>query len=127
MSGSSVYKSSVDFKTAPVDYRFSTAVDKTKQCWSLYNEYLRCGAKMGVENPKCQQFYKFAKELCLADQLKSFYEARRDDLWYGYKLPIQPSELQDGDEAVKPDQEEHHAYTWNQRHPGHEYGKEKHH
>jgi hypothetical protein len=55
-------------------------------------------------------------------QLKTFYTARRDDLWFGYKLPIQPSELQDGDEAVTSHDDAHHANKWNSQHPGHEFG-----
>lgn len=63
-------------------------------------------------------------------QLTQYYEARRDDLWYGYKLPLQPSEVQDGDEVKTIADEDHHAYAWNKKHPGHEFGVEhgkKHH
>jgi len=62
-------------------------------------------------------------------QLNAYYEARRDDLWYGYKYPIQPQELKDDDEAVRVGDESHHAYKWNAKHPGHEFGieKKKHH
>ena len=75
-----------------------------------------------------------AAYLCLCAcviQLNHYYEARRDDVWYGYKYPLQPSELREGDVALTPDMPEHHAYEWNKRHPGHEFGvehgKKKHH
>ena len=58
-------------------------------------------------------------------QLNAYYEARRDDLWYGYKFPIQPSELKDGDEAIRVGDDSHHAASWNAKHPGHEFGVEK--
>jgi hypothetical protein len=57
-------------------------------------------------------------------QLKAFYEARRDDLWYGYKLPLQPSELRDDDVPKTPSDEDHHAYKWNAKHPEHAFGAE---
>lgn len=56
-------------------------------------------------------------------QLKAFYEARRDDLWYGYKLPMQASELRDDDVAKTPADEEHHAHKWNAQHPTHAFGE----
>ena len=114
--------STPELKTAPVDYRFSTSVDKMKQCWSNYNEYLRCGKKLGVEHKKCQQSLAFAKQICTNELLNHYYEARRDDLWYGYQLPLQPSELKDDDVPKTPADEDHHAHAWNAKHPTHKFG-----
>ena len=54
--------------------------------------------------------------------MNAFYEARRDDLWYGYKLPLQQSELREDDVPKTPSDEDHHAHKWNSKHPGHEFG-----
>jgi len=62
--------------------------------------------------------------LCASLQLNGFYEARRDGLWYGYKYPMQESELKDGDVAITPEDDAFHAKAWNEKHPGHEWGQE---
>ena len=53
-----------------------------QHCWVLYNEYLKCGKKLGVKNDKCWQLYKWANSMCPTDLMVSWYEARRDDKWY---------------------------------------------
>lgn len=70
-------------------------------------------------------FFHFSLYRFASFQLNAYYEARRDDLWYGYKFPIQPSELKDGDEAIRVGDDSHHAASWNAKHPGHEFGVEK--
>ena len=51
-----------------------------QQCWSLYNEYLRCGKKQGIENPKCQQFYTYAKQICPSDTVRKTNRQVQDRL-----------------------------------------------
>ena len=51
----------------------------------LYNEYLKCGKKLGVKNDKCLQVFKWANSICPSDLIISYYEARRDDKWYHSK------------------------------------------
>jgi hypothetical protein len=42
-----------------------------QQCWTLYNEYLRCGKKQGVESKKCQSALNYAKQICTGDQVRT--------------------------------------------------------
>ena len=41
-----------------------------QQCWTLYNEYLRCGKKQGVESKKCQAALNYSKQICTGDQVR---------------------------------------------------------
>jgi hypothetical protein len=43
---------------------------------------LRCWKKSGFQNAKCNQYADIARNICPQDQLKAFYESRRDDIWY---------------------------------------------
>ena len=52
-----------------------------QHCWVLYNEYLKCGKKLGIKNDKCYQVWKWANSICPTDLMVSWYEARRDDKW----------------------------------------------
>jgi len=94
-------------KAAPVDPRFATTVDQYKYCWSSYNEMLRCWSRNGFKADKCEPLVLAAYDICPADQIKQFYEQRRDDKWHGFDYPMQEGELQEGDVITK--REKHHA------------------
>lgn len=73
----------------------------------LYNEYLKCGKKLGIKSDKCQQVWKWANSMCPTDLMVSWYEARRDDKWYGYDFPLQEEELKEGDEITVREKHSH--------------------
>ena len=81
-----------------------------QQCWTLYNEFLKCSKKIGLANDKCKQIFKCSAQLstaqhspalvadavalrlllsasvganavCPSDLVQSYYESRRDDKW----------------------------------------------
>jgi len=70
-------------KTAPVDMRFASMVDKTKQCYSLYNEFLRCTTKEDVNSKPCQTLKFYTRELCPTLLLDDFKEKRENGVWPG--------------------------------------------
>lgn len=79
-------------------------------CWTLYNEYLKCGQKRGVKDDKCYQIFKWANSMCPSDLISSWYEMRRDDKWYGYKFPMQEEELKEGDEITVREHHDDHGH-----------------
>ena len=55
----------IRFETAPVDPRFATTINKAKQCWILYNEWLQCLKMNGGKNtPECQKAELSSVALC---------------------------------------------------------------
>jgi len=101
---------SLETSTAPYDPRFGSHTDQAKHCWTLYNEYLKCGKKFGVESEKCQTLFRWSKSMCPSDAFKLFYESRRDDKWYGFDFPMQESELQEGDEIQHRERHDAHGH-----------------
>ena len=75
----------------------------------MYNEYLKCSKKIGISNDKCQQIFRWANAVCPSDLVASWYEARRDDKWYGFEYPMQESELKDGDEIQHRERPDSHG------------------
>jgi len=96
-----------ELEAAPVDPRFATTVDQYKYCWSSYNEMLRCWSKNGYKNEKCNRLAFVANDICPSDQIKMFYEQRRDDKWHGFGYPMQQGELAEGDEITKRERHSH--------------------
>jgi len=109
-------------RTAPYDPRFASTVDQGKHCWTLYNEYLKCGRKKGVKHPKCQELVQNAFSICTTEQLNLWYECRRDDRWWGYPFLLQPEELRDGDTIIQRERKNQHGDGHGDGHGG-----EKHH
>ncbi len=59
---------------------------------------LRCWDKQGYGAPKCNKYFQTAYTACPPNRTEKYYEARRDDLWWGYPYPLQEKELKPGDE-----------------------------
>jgi len=102
--------SDLTIATAPYDPRFSSTTDQSKQCWTLYNEYLKCSKKLGVGSDKCKQIFRWANSVCPSDLVQSYYEQRRDDKWYGFDFPMQEEELKEGDEITHRERHDHHGH-----------------
>jgi len=75
----------VPYSTAPEDPRFSTTQDKGKQCWTVYNEWLRCMKRIGSNDPKCDRMQKYWSGLCPASWTETWEDARENGHWWGYK------------------------------------------
>ncbi len=69
-----------------------------QHCYVLYNTYLAALKKYGFEHEKTRYYKHNAAVMCPNDNLKVFYEARRDDVWFGYNSPMVEQEVLDGDE-----------------------------
>eukprot|EP00877_Chromochloris_zofingiensis_P011629 jgi/Chrzof1/671/Cz01g24170.t1 len=68
--------------TAPYDPRFPST-NQSRHCFIRYNEYYKCLAERGEDEPRCQ-FYKRAYEsLCPADWVEEWETLRQDGIWAG--------------------------------------------
>lgn len=97
-------------RTAPFDYRFASTTDQSKYCFVAYNEYLISLKKFGPSHDLTKRQATISGTMCSTEQLKAFYEARRDDLWTGYQCPMQEYELEDGDVIVHREKKSHDAH-----------------
>jgi len=88
--------------TAPFDPRFASTQDKTKHCWSLFNEFLRCIKQKGDANPKCLQLQRWAHGVCPSEMEKAWIEQRAAGNFGGYQVDWQPKEPEPEDEEETP-------------------------
>mmetsp|Transcript_24530 Transcript_24530/g.34279 ORF Transcript_24530/g.34279 Transcript_24530/m.34279 type:complete len:110 (-) Transcript_24530:135-464(-) len=63
-------------QTAAIDLRFISSQNQAKNCWTAYNEMLKCQKDNGEDASKCLIFKKAAFSLCPNDWLDAWKEAR---------------------------------------------------
>mmetsp|Transcript_29439 Transcript_29439/g.41046 ORF Transcript_29439/g.41046 Transcript_29439/m.41046 type:complete len:115 (-) Transcript_29439:198-542(-) len=63
-------------QTAAIDLRFISSQNQAKNCWTAYNEMLKCQKESGDDSAKCLVFKKAAFSLCPNDWLEAWKEAR---------------------------------------------------
>jgi len=85
--------------TAPEDIRFASTQNQTKYCWTLYNEYLRCGKAKGVLDPECQLIYDMSCSYCPRSWRDRWKEQRREGTFPGFQLEWDPAEEDEEDES----------------------------
>ncbi|GAB5369431.1 hypothetical protein AAMO2058_001404000, partial [Amorphochlora amoebiformis] len=67
----------VKLQTPPIDMRFISSQNQAKNCWTAYNEMLKCQKDNGDTNAKCNIFKRAALSLCPNDWLTAWKEARQ--------------------------------------------------
>mmetsp|Transcript_11516 Transcript_11516/g.21121 ORF Transcript_11516/g.21121 Transcript_11516/m.21121 type:complete len:125 (-) Transcript_11516:200-574(-) len=61
----------------PMDLRFISSQNQAKNCWTAYNEMLKCMKENGDDSAKCTVYSKAAFTMCPRDWLAAWKEARQ--------------------------------------------------
>ncbi|EIE22321.1 cytochrome c oxidase subunit H, partial [Coccomyxa subellipsoidea C-169] len=72
----------IELKTASHDPRFPST-NQARHCYTRYNEYHRCVAQKGEEDPECSVFQRAYRSICPGEWLERWNEARENGNWPG--------------------------------------------
>ncbi|BDA43303.1 probable cytochrome c oxidase subunit 6B at C-terminar half [Coccomyxa sp. Obi] len=72
----------IELKTASHDPRFPST-NQARHCYTRYNEYHRCVAQKGEDDPECSVFQRAYRSICPSDWLERWNEARENGTWPG--------------------------------------------
>ena len=75
----------LDPKQQTSDPRFIQMTDKSKECWTAYNEHHRCAIQKGVESDECRPLYDFRFTKCTNEMRQQFEEQIEANVWTGWK------------------------------------------
>mmetsp|Transcript_32779 Transcript_32779/g.63977 ORF Transcript_32779/g.63977 Transcript_32779/m.63977 type:complete len:113 (-) Transcript_32779:118-456(-) len=63
-------------QTPAIDLRFISSQNQAKNCWTAYNEMLKCQKEKGDDSKSCLIFKRASFSLCPNDWLNAWKEAR---------------------------------------------------